>query len=198
MHEDAFGIIGYRGTDARGSRWWNHMPASQVKAQLEPDVWDSYFKFCVIRNPFDKLVSAFHMNEHRQGGLGVVGRTKIAIKRLLGRASAQEMVSGSGHVERFRSWIHHGGWVADRDKYLIDGAEVMDYYVRYEHLEEDLCEVCKQVGIPHEPDRLPRLKANIRRVGPALSDYYDARTMELAAERYRFEIERFGYAPPGG
>ena len=51
------GIIGYRGVDPGESRYYNHMPASDVRALVGPEVWDSYFKFCVIRNPFDKIVS---------------------------------------------------------------------------------------------------------------------------------------------
>ena len=27
---------------------------------LEPDIWDGYFKFCNLRNPWDKTVSWFH------------------------------------------------------------------------------------------------------------------------------------------
>ena len=59
--ETNFGIIGARGkTISAESKWWNHMPAQQIKNQLGNDVWNNYFKFCVIRNPFDRLVSEFY------------------------------------------------------------------------------------------------------------------------------------------
>ena len=53
------GIIGYRGPDASSSTWYNHMSAQKLLDLAGRDIWDSYFKFTVIRNPFDKLISAF-------------------------------------------------------------------------------------------------------------------------------------------
>ena len=57
------GIVGYRGTSPGGNEWFNHMPAEAIKARIGHEIWDSYFKFCVVRNPFEKLVSAFHFFE---------------------------------------------------------------------------------------------------------------------------------------
>src|ERR1044071_3613051 len=57
------GIIGFRGGPKfRGPnvKWWNHMPAAEIKGYLGDEIWNSYFKFCVVRNPFDQMVSAFH------------------------------------------------------------------------------------------------------------------------------------------
>ena len=42
-------------------RYYNHMPASLVKIYLQESVWNSYFKFCVERNPWDKTLSYYHM-----------------------------------------------------------------------------------------------------------------------------------------
>lgn len=39
--------------------FFNHMPALNVKSILGEDIWNSYFKFCVERNPWDKVVSQF-------------------------------------------------------------------------------------------------------------------------------------------
>ena len=59
-YESSSGIIGFRGVVIpENTRWWNHMPADLIKRQLGQDVWDSYFKFCVIRNPYEKCISAF-------------------------------------------------------------------------------------------------------------------------------------------
>src|SRR5262245_8925828 len=53
------GIIGSRGPDHRHPIWHNHMPARRVRELLNGQCWDSYFKFCAVRNPFDKVVSQF-------------------------------------------------------------------------------------------------------------------------------------------
>jgi hypothetical protein len=31
-------------------------------------IWNSYFKFCVERNPWDKVLSHYHMHAYRLGG----------------------------------------------------------------------------------------------------------------------------------
>ena len=37
-----------------------HMPASEIKSKINLDVWNKYFKFTVVRNPFNQIVSAFY------------------------------------------------------------------------------------------------------------------------------------------
>jgi hypothetical protein len=51
------GVVGYRGLNPQGKQWYHHMPARAIKRRVGDDVWNSYFKFSVVRNPFDKLVS---------------------------------------------------------------------------------------------------------------------------------------------
>src|SRR4029453_8467383 len=68
------GIIGFRGPRQHRPevKWWNHMPAATIRERVGPEVWDGYFKFCVIRNPFDKAISVFHFakaHRARWGGL---------------------------------------------------------------------------------------------------------------------------------
>ena len=65
------GVVGYRGNNPEGKKWWNHMPAASIKELVGKAIWDSYFKFCVVRDPFDKCISAFchlgkghSVNEH--------------------------------------------------------------------------------------------------------------------------------------
>src|SRR5688572_3916092 len=54
------GIIGYSGTTLTGQKWYNRLPAAALVIMLGPEIWNSYFKFCCIRNPFDKAISMFH------------------------------------------------------------------------------------------------------------------------------------------
>jgi hypothetical protein len=49
-------------------RFYNHMPAWIVRLRVPPGVWNSYFKFCVERNPWDKVLSHYHMHAYRLGG----------------------------------------------------------------------------------------------------------------------------------
>src|SRR5207248_2124076 len=49
-------------------RFYRHMPAWLIRVRVPATIWKNYFKFCVDRNPWDKVLSHYHMTAHRQGG----------------------------------------------------------------------------------------------------------------------------------
>ena len=174
-HVSDAGVIGYRGSESGGKEWFNHMPAADIRNKGGDDIWNEYFKFCVIRNPFDKLVSYFFFLERQRSTA-----PKEAGKR----------------VERFREWIAKGVSAIDRDKYLIDGEICVDYFIRFEDLEQGIKQVCDRVNVPFEPERLPKLKAGLRDSSIPLSAFYDEKTTLLVAQAYQFELDMFGYTLP--
>ena len=40
-------------------KYYSHMSAAEIKKALPTKIWDSYFKFTIERNPFDKMVSLY-------------------------------------------------------------------------------------------------------------------------------------------
>src|SRR6266853_2216861 len=49
-------------------KFYNHMPAREVRNRVPADIWNAYFKFCVERNPWDKVLSHYYMHAAREGG----------------------------------------------------------------------------------------------------------------------------------
>jgi Sulfotransferase family len=182
------GIIGYRGKKNGEKKWFNHMPAALIQRQLGKDVWDEYFKFCVVRNPFDKVVSAFHFAEAQKSD-PVAGE-----KRRTRTKSLADTVHRFPIKERFRSWILEGSFPMDRGAYTIDGKICMDYFIRYEDMENGVKHVCQVLEIPFEPERIPNLKTGFRPRGLSLRDYYSPETIKLVVEQYAFEFNNFGYS----
>ena len=40
--------------------FYNHISAKTLIKRVKQDVWESYFKFCVERNPYDKVISMYY------------------------------------------------------------------------------------------------------------------------------------------
>ncbi|MDG2617288.1 sulfotransferase family 2 domain-containing protein [Thermoleptolyngbya sichuanensis XZ-Cy5] len=172
----AAGIVGYRGPGKpEGCRWWNHMPAAQIREQLGEDLWTRYFKFCVIRNPYEKAISAFYF-----------GRSHAP--------SAPD--SPSSDAAAFEHWLMTHGPPIDRNKYLIDGQFCLDEVIRYESLAADLERICAKLGVPWNPEALPQLKTGTRPKVAIARALYTNKSRQLVETAYAFELDYFGYQFP--
>lgn len=190
------GIIGYRGSDARGRKWVNHMSALEIRNKIGNSIWNSYFKFCVIRNPFDKLISGFFFVEEQKRQRSFSQNLKSRAKKIMGKGAPIDCIQGEDSITRFRSWLRNGGSIIDRDRYLIKGDICVDYFIRYEELENGIQHVCNVLNIPFEPERIPRLKSGLRNGEIPLRDFYDDQTIAIVMRLYEFEIDKFGYSVP--
>jgi hypothetical protein len=151
-----------RGTPAR---YENHMSAAHLRRIVDPEMWQSYFKFTVERDPWDKAVSLYFW------------RTRDTQPR-------------PTLLEYLKSVKPR--WLSNAHIYDIDGRLAVDRVIRYEQLADELEEVRRQLGLP-EPIDLPRAKGQHRAdkahysalIGPAEKAIID----RVCAR----EIEQFGY-----
>ncbi len=176
-----FGIVGYRGGDVRGRRWFNHMPAKAIKNQVGEQIWSDYFKFCVIRNPFDRYISAFYY-----------------LKSIDGIAFPHDAAL-MPDAEMFMWWMRQSGTIEsifDRDQYTIDGQVCVDFIIQYEKLLDGLEVVCSRLAIPYRPQTLKSLKGGVRPVGESVGDFFDVDLIDRIMNLYNLEIRLFGYCPP--
>jgi hypothetical protein len=193
------GIIGYRGRSVSGSTWYNHMSAKKIRELIGQDIWDRYFKFTVVRNPFDKLISGFYFkqyNKQYKQNYSYTQKLKAFAKQILGTGDPIDRIKGKTDIERFRSWIQKGGSIFDRDKYLIDGEECVDYFILFEDIHGGMKHVCDRLSIPFEPSRIPEFKKGKRNHRIQIGAYYDKRTERIVRKLYAWELERFGYDLP--
>jgi hypothetical protein len=182
-YESPMGIIGFRGPDLpENTKWWHHMPAKVVREQLGEDVWNSYFKFCVIRNPFDKCISAF---EH----FGREHRIRFSFTNLFRTSGMTE------EQRRFYDYVRRAAPI-DRDKYVINGKFCLDDVIRYESLEDEIARICRRLDLPFEPDVLPTFKQGHRRPNARIETLYTTAAKRHVARIYAFELHHFGYDFP--
>lgn len=168
------GIIGSRGPNGRESKYYNHMPAKEIKDLVGDRLWEDYFKFTVVRNPYDKMVSAFYHFE-------------------MSRNPEKYRFSKESDIELFRNWVKNGGKLADRHIYCIDEEEVVDFYIRYDRLNEGIKTVCEKLKLDFNPEMLPKLKGEFRNKRYKTRDFYDSETAASVQSLFEFEIQRFDF-----
>lgn len=190
------GVIGCRGVGANQFTYYNHMSADSIKRKIGQDIWNRYYKFTVVRNPFDKLISGFSMFEKRKQTYNLKQKIKASSRRLLRKGNPIDRTKGNSEIERFRNWIQLGGNIQDSDKYLIEGEVCIDYFIKFENLNQGIQEVCNQLSLPFTPSRVPEFKKGLRGNKFKISDYYDDETRQIVENNYAWEIENFGYALP--
>lgn len=179
-HQDAIishvGIVGYRGKQPKGQTWWNHMPGIQVRELVGERIWGEYYKFCIVRNPFDRMVSQWWM---------------IMPAELRPRAS----VDMGFARERFSRWVEEGrGLTIDRNVYLIDGKPCTDRILRYENMKRDLQSLCKDLELDPDVSRLGTYKSEFRARKEPYMDYYTERARLAVENLFGYELDYFGYA----
>lgn len=132
-----------------------------------PEEFSSFFKFTIIRNPYDRLVSAW------------LWRNSVMKDQ---RCSLSDF-----------ALTRPGGW-GYRSRLQLDnmdfGASIkaLDYIARYENLEKDMEFICNKINLDFE--KFPHTN---RTKSGHYRDYYDDHTLELVTGLFRFDIEYFGY-----
>ena len=173
-YETEYGIIGMRGKRRTSERYWHHMSAARIREQIGNHIWSHYLKFCVIRNPFDKLISAFYY---------------------FGDQNQNEPFDLRSHREQFRAWLSDRNRTPiDRNKYLIDGEIVMDSWIRFEFLHDDMERICGTMGVPWNLSELPTFKSGVRPDEATVEALYTPETISTVERLFAFELETFGYS----
>jgi hypothetical protein len=147
--------------------YFNHISAMEIRERVGRDIWNSYFKFCVDRNPWDKTLSYYHMMDHRQGG----GLT-------------------------FDHFLAGNDFPVNLPKYTEpnDGQRVIvDRVIRYEHLIEELAEVFAALRIPFAGSLGVNAKSEYRRDRRPYRDVYSPRQARIVGDIFAAECRVNGY-----
>ncbi|EFI34016.1 hypothetical protein Dthio_PD1355 [Desulfonatronospira thiodismutans ASO3-1] len=153
----------------------SHFNAENMQKVCGKEVWNTYYKFCFERNPFDRLVSFYHWRtkkfknppSFRDFALAVIGKNKKQASRL--------------KATNF----------SNRPFYEIDGEIVVDRIFHFENLHEDLSTFFMSKKIPWNGELL-HTKAGFR-PKKDYREYYDPELRRLCEKAFKFEMEHFKY-----
>ncbi len=152
-----------------------HFDARACRDHYGEDIWRDYFKFTVVRNPWQRLHSWWWNHKEITGAVTLpfddFVRTNLgnfsSLPKLL-RSQVSWITSENGEVE-------------------------MNYICRFENIEHDFKEVCRLIEAP--PIELPQVLVENR--NPAsrkhYSEEYDLELRELVATVYAEDISFFDY-----
>lgn len=147
-------------------KFYNHMPASEVTNQVPADIWNGYFKFCVERNPWDKVLSHYHMHAAREGGA-------LSLDEYLAR--------GRFPINYFR--------YANRSGTKI----IVDRVLRYENLLTELGEIFFQLNIPFDGTLGATAKSEYRTDRRSYNQVFNDEQRRIVEKAFAKEIELHGY-----
>lgn len=148
----------------------SHSTARQARHVLGREIFDSYYKFAVERNPWARQVSLYTHREWKKNK------------------------PGDQFDKHLRSWIYRNTEYVRLNNwsiYAIGNKVVVDELLRYETLSEQLTGLFKKLGVKN-PIKLPNLR-QYKTGRTHYSKYYSDASRDLVAKWYSKEIEACDY-----
>jgi hypothetical protein len=155
--------------------FYHHISALELKNVFAARGWDwgGYRNFCVIRNPYDRVVSLYH--HHME--LFADNVQKLP-------ASFRQYVLAINPVDRLPTSLQ--AFTCDEN-----GDFLVRDVLRFEQLHAELPSYLADFGIHVPADQIPHLNASKSR--RSYREYYDTDTKARVEQLYRYEIDRFDY-----
>lgn len=152
-----------------------HLLAQQIRQEVGPEVFSDYFKFTMVRNPWDKAVSQFTYMQKRKDLRDDIGmRKNDEFKTYL------SLIKKTRHVQ----------WMPQHFFVMSDEGEVLvDFIGRFERFEDDIHAILKKLHID-SVENIPHRKKSLR---SHYRDYYDSESQEMVREMYKLDVLAFDY-----
>ena len=171
---------GKDGWDNNNKLWKQHATIKQIKNfYTTPKQFNTYFKFTIIRNPFDRIVSSYHWLAPK-------------VKAEINNNTFYDFVTRQG---AFKYLLFDKEFYLKENRYhqiksicdYILPIKHIDYIARLETLEKDWMYICDKLNININ---LPYIHKQRRK---PYREYYNKITREIIEERYKTDLYLFNY-----
>lgn len=186
------GIVGLIKKNKSINEHVNAIRVKKILDNIDCNIWKNYFKFSIVRNPFDLLVSLYFYKF----------QLMEPIKKFIPFINAKNLKEHKKNFSKFLNNLHFFKLINNKPKsysfYKIKNNYVCDYLIKYENLKEDIEYVCKQCNIKnynlinlknHRSDTKPE-KFKYKNM---YRDMYNDKTKELVYNFYKEDFEKFDY-----
>ena len=164
-----------------GVRMRQHAPAVIVQEMLGGKIFNEYYKFAVVRNPYSRVVSWYN----------VLTRKEIVEQRKTNKPrSFEDMIQNQTHIYNNRDYEDNELWRSQWNFLSIDGELHLDYIIRYENLLNGYDNLDKSIFNKSIP--LPHIKN--WGSGNDWEKYYTPELKEIIYKRFKIDFQEFNYA----
>lgn len=156
-----------------------HLPAQILREMVPGEVWEGYFKFAFVRNPWDLVASAYHFLRQTLKEFPVIRSRDPDIAFLV------ESVD-------FTNFVRARPYLTSESNQLAQlsdarGNLLVDFVGRVETIESDFAEICRRTGISVSLPHVNKAEHQHYR------EYYTPETRDIIASHFARDIETFGY-----
>ena len=157
----------------------DHLTAREVIDRIGQQSWDEAYKFTLVRNPWDKVVSHYEYRRKKN-------KTGIATQNV----TFTEWVRMTYGPDKNPAFYNNPKSFQPQVEWLKDhhGKVSVDFAGRFETINRDFEHITRHIGIDAE---LPHLNASRR---SAYQSYYDQESRDMVARWFAEDIEFFGYS----
>ncbi|VEN73208.1 Sulfotransferase [Candidatus Desulfarcum epimagneticum] len=154
-----------------------HAKARDAKKELPKHVYDGFYKFAFVRNPWDWHVSMYHFIRKEKNHIRHDRVKSMTFEKYLEWAIQTPNPFPKG-ASKFQKDM-----VTDEN-----GKIIVDFIGKYENLESDFQHVCPILNIKAE---LPHLNKSAHK---DYRTYYNAKTIKMVKDGFKEDIELFDYS----
>lgn len=148
----------------------HHGTCQSLKKQIGEEIWNQFFKFAFVRNPWDWQVSIYHYILPRKNH------------------PQHKIVKGFENFNEYIEWrVKHN---LNPQKDIIcdkDGKIMVDFLGKLENIHDDFDHICKQMGFDVKLPHLNKSKHKDYR------QYYNEHSKKLIEDSFKEDIELFDY-----
>jgi len=158
-----------------------HAKAREIRSVVGEKVWNDFYTFAFVRNPWDLMVSSYKWWLQKANIWPHLKEDIDNIKKMDGFNSFIRSDYGRKMLNEQYGNIYD--WISDEK-----GQIMLDYVGRFENLEEDFYSISEEIGLPVK--ELPRVNVTNR---DHYREYYDDYTKSIVEERFHKTIKLFDY-----